>query len=387
LKAGTITRPARDRPGFHFLGGKGGVGKTTCAAAFALLASTSHRRVLVASTDPAPSLADAFALKIGPSPKRVTARVDAVEIDAPPVLRRWIAERRHLLEEIALQGTWLDRDDIGRLLSLSLPGIDEVAALLEISRLARDGRYELIVVDTAPTGHTLRMLSMPETLFGVARVFDAMRQKHRVMVEALRGSFEAGTEDALIDALAAEARTLAGLLRDSERTRISWVTLPEPMAIEETRDALADLAARGLTVRDVVINRVTPKRHTRCAHCEARRAFESRAVQGLRGRLPVREVFASDDEPRGLAALKRIGAQLESVRPPSFDGRRGRTDVVRDSGKFVAQDFLTAVGLAKAASRASVPPSLKLLLFGGKGGVGKTTCAAATAIDLAARDT
>ena len=399
MRAGTNVSTSSSSPGFHFLGGKGGVGKTTCAAAFALLATTSHRRVLVASTDPAPSLGDAFALRVGPSPKRVTARLDAVEIDARPVLRRWITERRHLLEEIALQGTWLDREDIGRLLSLSLPGIDEVAALLELSRLAREGRYELIVVDTAPTGHTLRMLSMPETLFGIARVFDAMRQKHRVMVEALRGSFEPGTEDALIDDLAAEARGLARLLRDPDRTRISWVTLPEPMAIEETRDALAELADRGLTVRDVVINRVTPRRRTPCAHCEARRAFEARAMQGVPRRLPVpglktpglktrpttmRAVLASDDEPRGLPALRRIGAQLEPTTPAPLEGAKSssRTKVLRytsalAAGRPVAQDFVTA----------GAPPSLKLLMFGGKGGVGKTTCAAATAVDLAARDT
>ena len=385
MRAGTNVSTSSPSPGFHFLGGKGGVGKTTCAAAFALLAATSHRRVLVASTDPAPSLGDAFALKIGPSPKRVAARLDAIEIDAPPVLRRWIAERRHLLEAIALQGTWLDREDIGRLLSLSLPGIDEVAALLELSRLAREGRYDLIVVDTAPTGHTLRMLSMPETLFGIARVFDAMRQKHRVMVEALRGSFEPGTEDALIDDLAAEARGLARLLRDPNRTRISWVTLPEPMAIEETRDALAELAERGLTVRDLVINRVTPRRRTRCTHCEARRAFEARAILDVPRRVPVRAVLAFDDEPRGLPALIRIGAQLERATPAPIEGRKGnsRTKVLRctvalAAGSPGAQDLL--------ASSASVPPTLKLLMFGGKGGVGKTTCAAATAVDLAARD-
>ena len=393
MRAGTNVSTSSSSPGFHFLGGKGGVGKTTCAAAFALLATTSHRRVLVASTDPAPSLGDALTLQIGPSPKRVTARLDAVEIDAPSVLRRWIAERRHLLEEIALQGTWLDREDIGRLLSLSLPGIDEVAALLELSRLAREGRYELIVVDTAPTGHTLRMLSMPETLFGIARVFDAMRQKHRVMVEALRGSFEPATEDALIDDLAAEARGLARLLRDPDRTRISWVTLPEPMAIEETRDALGELAERGLTVRDVVINRVTPRRRTRCAHCEARRAFEARAMQGVPKRLPAPglktrpttmcAVLASDEEPRGLAALKRIGAQLERATAAPLESGKGsvRTEVLRyrsalPPGSPVARGFLTA----------GAPSALKLLLFGGKGGVGKTTCAAATAVDLAARD-
>ena len=362
-------------PQFHFIGGKGGVGKTTCAAAFALLAA-SRQRVLVASTDPAPSLGDALKLPLGPAPRRITATLDGVEIEAPRVLRRWIADRRGLLERIALQGTWLDREDVNRLLGLSLPGIDEVAALLELSRLARHGRYELIVVDTAPTGHTLRMLSMPETLFGIARVFDQMRQKHRIMVEALRGAFVTEDEDAMIDELAFEARALAGLVRDARRTRISWVTLPEPMAIAETQDALEDLMSRGVTVHDLVVNRLTPSRRAKCAHCDARRAFEAAALRTLPGKRDVRHVMAFDEEPRGRAALKRIGAQLAvSVRAARATGR---TKVVRyrAARTLVAQDF-------NPAASPAAPPALKLLLFGGKGGVGKTTCAAAMAMHLA----
>lgn len=365
-------------PRFHFIGGKGGVGKTTCAAAFALRAA-SRQRVLVASTDPSPSLGDAFGVGLGPAPTRITATLDGVEIDAPRVLRRWIADRRASLERIALQGTWLDREDVNRLLGLSLPGIDEVAALLELSRLARHGRYQLIVVDTAPTGHTLRMLSMPETLFGMARVFDQMRQKHRVMVEALRGGFVPEDEDAMIDELAAEARALAGLVRDAQRTRLSWVTLPEPMAIAETKDALVDLRSRGVTVHDLIVNRLTPPRRSKCAHCDARRAFEATALRSLPREPDILPVAASDEEPRGPAALKAIGAQLTA---PVFAARHtGRTKVLRYRAFDipVAQDFSPA----DFSPAATAPAALKLLLFGGKGGVGKTTCAAATAIALA----
>ena len=95
------------------------------------------------------------------------------------------------IEQIALRGTWLDQEDVARLLRLSLPGIDELAALLEIARAGRSRRFDLIVVDTAPTGHTLRMLAMPETLGGLARVFHRMQAKHRVLVEALKGQLRA----------------------------------------------------------------------------------------------------------------------------------------------------------------------------------------------------
>jgi arsenite/tail-anchored protein-transporting ATPase len=365
--SGKSDRPPR----FHFVGGKGGVGKTTCAAAFALREASCHR-VLVASTDPAPSLADAFRTRLGREPARVAPKLDGVEIDAPPALRRWISSRRSSLEKIALQGTWLDRDDVNRLLSLSLPGIDEVAALLELSRLSRLGCYDLIVVDTAPTGHTLRMLSMPETLAGIARVFDSMREKHRVMVEALRGTFTPDAEDALVEEVATEARVLAELLRDRQRTRISWVTLPEPMAIAETLGALAELEHRDLAVREIIVNQLTPKRRARCAHCDARRAFEARAVRRIPHRSTM-HVLAADEEPRGIAALKGIAKQLEPA--PTVVGSRTTVLRYRSPVSPVAPD----------GSPASVPDSVKLLLFGGKGGVGKTTCAAATAVEMASR--
>jgi anion-transporting ArsA/GET3 family ATPase len=144
-------------PRYLFVGGKGGVGKTTCAAAIALTAALDGSRTLVVSTDPAPSLGDALSRPLGPAPRRVPlrrGRLDAVEIDAAAALGRWLDTRRRHLERIALRGTWLDDDDVSRLLRLSLPGIDELAALLEIARFASGGAYDLIVVDTAPTGHT-----------------------------------------------------------------------------------------------------------------------------------------------------------------------------------------------------------------------------------------
>ena len=166
--------PIDRTPAFHFVGGKGGGGKTTCAAAFGLASARSGARTLVISTDPAPSLGDAFGQPLGGAPRRVASargHLDAVEIDARAALTRWLRTRRPVFEQMALRGTWLDEDDVSRLLQLSLPGIDEIAALLEIARFSAGRRYEQIVVDTAPTGHTLRMFGTPAVLRGVASVF------------------------------------------------------------------------------------------------------------------------------------------------------------------------------------------------------------------------
>ncbi len=286
--------------------------------------------------------------------------------------------RRDGLERIALRGTWLDQDDVSRLLRLSLPGIDELAALFEIARLAGTGRYDLVVVDTAPTGHTLRMLNMPGTLREIAGVFDAMQAKHRVLVEALRGGWTPDAEDALIDGIDRDGQDLAALLRDPARVRLSWVTLPEWMAIEETADAAAALASAGIPLHDIIVNRITPEPDRRCGWCDARRAMERRAVGEMKRRLPglnLIPVAARDREPRGVRALAGIGAELDAARNVLDAGGPRAPATWRpkpSGGRGVPLDRFMGDGT-------------RLLLFGGKGGVGKTTCAAAAAIAIAAR--
>jgi arsenite-transporting ATPase len=359
---------------FHFVGGKGGVGKTTCAAAFAVRAA-AQSRVLVASLDPAHSLADALGSPLGPVPKRIplpNGRLSAVEIDAGLALEGWLADRRATLEQLAVEGTWLDRDDVRRLLELSLPGIDEIAALLEIARLAADSRFDLVVVDTAPTGHTLRLLGLPSTLGDIAAVFEQMREKSRVMQAALTGAWRPDAQDALVDELARTASDIGALLRDTARTRMSWVTLPEPMAIAETRDALEALGSRGITVDTLIVNRVTPAPAKPCHYCDARRAAEARALEELPPAADVPHVAARDVEPRGVRGLGGIAADLRRPAPALAAPRR--------RPRWSAAPPGTAVRPAEL-----LPAPLRLVLFGGKGGVGKTTCAAAVALDAAGR--
>ena len=258
---------------FRFVGGKGGAGKTTCAAVFALDAARDGRTLLV-TTDPASSLSAVLKTAVGSSPSPVPGakRLWAANVDAPAAFDRWLAPRRALLAAIALRGTYLDEADVARLLKLTLPGIDEIIGLLEITRLAqslprrRAGQrpaaetagFDTVIVDTAPTGHTLRLLAAPALLGRVAGMLDNLQSHHRAVVAALRGAYQADAADALIVELAGEGEALAAMLRDRGTSEVTWVTLPEPMALEETADALASLAAAGIAVKRMIVNRVTP---------------------------------------------------------------------------------------------------------------------------------
>jgi arsenite-transporting ATPase len=370
---------------FRFFGGKGGAGKTTCAAATAVLAARAGRRILAVSTDPAHSLGDALGVRLGPGARRVRglAALAAVELDADRALARWLRGRRRTLRTIAERGTYLDEDDIERVLDLSLPGVDELVGLLELQRLALSAPYDDVVVDTAPTGHTLRLLAMPETLRRIATVLDDMQAKHRVIAESLGGRHLVDATDRLIAEIDADGKRLAELLRDPERARFAWVMLPEVLALEEAKDAVRALDEAGITVTEVVVNRVTREPAEPCATCEARTDAERRVIDAARrdfaGRA-LRVLFAEPREPRRPRALARLGRHLGEPAATPLPGRASRRH-----GRAPSRITVETPRLPGWLDRLA-PPGLRLLLFGGKGGVGKTTCAAAVALALARRD-
>jgi arsenite/tail-anchored protein-transporting ATPase len=246
------TKTRADTTAFHFFGGKGGVGKTTCAAAYAAAIARTGRRVLVVSTDPAHSLGDALNRKLR---ARVSAipisrgQLEAVELDAPRAFSRWLRDHRRALTDVLEHGTWLDREDADALLQLAIPGVDELMALLEIVRLSNtSSRYDLVVVDTAPTGHTLRLLASPDAVRAVVRVLDALQADHRVIREQLARVSRPDAADRFIAELENHAQAAADLLRDRAACVVHWVTLPEALAIEETIDAERTLSAWGMSV-------------------------------------------------------------------------------------------------------------------------------------------
>ncbi|HZF12555.1 MAG TPA: ArsA family ATPase [Thermoanaerobaculia bacterium] len=414
---------AGDSRSYRFFAGKGGVGKTTCAAAEALVLSDrmdrakarkSAGRVLVASTDPAHSLGDALDRRLGPDPRPVPTRAGergkrralwAVELSGERAFSRWLEPRRAALCTAALRGTYLDEADVERLLALTPPGIDEIAALLDLERAAREAQCSEVVVDTAPTAHTLRLLATPEVLGRIAALLDELQEKHRRLARRF-GVYRSDRVDAALAEIEAEGRDLAARLADRARTRFVWVLLPEALSLAEARDGVTALATAGIEVAEIVVNRVTPEGDL-CPLCRARREEELRVIEEIAEAfpgIPLRLLPAFDQEPRGLAALRKVGRALRNrkgVLAPSAGGDRGGLRAVLelalravDRPALRAQTGCAPSSPAPVPSRRPLPrqpdwpgllapPGTRLLFFGGKGGVGKTTCATAAALLLA----
>jgi arsenite-transporting ATPase len=334
--------------------------------------------------DPAHSLGDALGVDLGPEPRRVFAgggALLALELDADRALARWMGARKPAFRAIAERGTYLDDDDIERLMRLTLPGTDELIGLLELRRVARAGKYDLVVVDTAPTGHALRLLETPEALARLAQVLDEMQAKHRLLAESLAGTYRPDGADETILEIASEAAEARAMLSDRGRCEATWVLLPEALSIEETADALGALEALGLAVPRVLVNRVTPGPSRSCAQCSPRVEAERAAIARIRSRFRGRQVVlvgAADDEPRGVDALRALGRRDGGRRRAAHGAAPARpSPATSRPGRGVAMTAATAAMLA--------PGGARLVFFGGKGGVGKTTCAAATAIAIARR--
>jgi len=354
-------------PGIRLLlfGGKGGVGKTTAAVATALLFAFRYpeKSLLLVSTDPAHSLQDSLA------GAAVPANLHVMELDAHAYLTEFQDENRQRLMEIASRGTFLDKEDINRFLELSLPGMDELMAFLEISRWVREDFYDLIIMDTAPTGHTLRLMEMPGMIRKWLDALDSLLAKHRYMKMLFHGSYKRDDLDLFIEGLAASVKGMEKLLKNHQRCRFVPVMLAEPLSIEETLDLIRELQRLRIAVSDVVINRLYPESDClTCRHIRARqlqelsRIFKEPGFSGLKfWGIPI-----YPKEIRGMESLRTFWKCLKRVVPLPVEAR-----------------ILLPPVPHRVESPAPLPePDMAMLLFAGKGGVGKTTLACATALHL-----
>jgi arsenite-transporting ATPase len=312
--------------------------------------------VLVVSTDPAHSLGDCLGAHVADEPVRVVEGLWALQIDPERSLRRFLVRTRGALHAALDRGTYLDDEDINGFLDLPLPGIDEVTSLIELMRLLPDPRWRYIVVDTAPTGHTERLLQLPGAFASFGALLDALQARHRFMIARLAGSYIPDEIDETLDELRAEALELQAKLHDPAHTAVLLAGGAEPVVQAETERYLHWLHADGLPICAVIVNQWDAQPPGMLDRLRA--AYAPVPVYPLpRLRTPI----------DGLRRLRRFGTMLEH-------GWHPRKDTAR-------VDASVAVGAMP------VPFSTTPIQFiAGKGGVGKSTLASLNALALASND-
>ncbi len=241
--------------------GKGGVGKTTVAAATAVRAGRSGQRTLVMSTDPAHSLGDSFEVEIGSTPTEISENLWAQQIDAQERLEgNW----REIQDYFIQLMNWAGTEAIQAEELTVIPGLDEIFSLIDVRTHVESGRFDMIVVDCAPTAETLRLLSLPEVMnWYIERIFPVERRvvkTLRPMLSRMTTLPIAGDQVfAAVERLHRNLDAVKQILIDENVSSVRLVVNPEKMVIAEARRTYTYLGLFGYRVDAVVVNRIIPE--------------------------------------------------------------------------------------------------------------------------------
>ncbi|QHC50350.1 ArsA family ATPase [Billgrantia tianxiuensis] len=321
-------------------GRQGGVGKTTVAASLAVLAARRERRVLVVSTDPAHSLGDVFDRELNDAPRRLLPNLDAMEIDPDAEVDAHLARVTEQMRRYAAPEMMAELERQMRLTRQS-PGAQEAALLERLSRIVSDDTapYDLVIFDTAPTGHTLRLLTLPEAMAAWTDGLLAHSRKSEELGKVLshltpkRGRdvatpFDDPQEDPLND-LDERTRDVARTLLERRRLfhrarrRIEnaqesgflFVMTPERLPILETARAVQALEAVKIPVAGTLVNRVLPD-DADGEFLRARREQEATYLARIDeqfAHLPRPRLTLLPSDVQGIAALEELASRLESA--------------------------------------------------------------------------
>jgi arsenite/tail-anchored protein-transporting ATPase len=332
--------------------GKGGVGKTSVAAATGLRCAELGYKTLVLSTDPAHSLADSFDLELGHLPVEVRPQLWAAELDALMELEdNWGAVKRYITQ--VLQARGLDGIQAEEL--AILPGMDEIFALVRMKRHYDEGTYDVLIIDSAPTGTALRLLSLPEVGGWYMRRFykplQTMSVALRPLVEPLFrpiAGFSLPNKE-VMDApyeFYEQIEALEKVLTDNTQTSVRLVTNPEKMVIKESLRAHAYLSLYNVATDMVVANRIIPDSVSDPFFSrwkEQQQQYRQEIHDNFRP-LPVKEVPLFAEELCGIAALERLKDTLYADEDPAQVYYQENTvRVVNNQGEYSLELYLPGI--------------------------------------------
>ncbi len=275
---------------------------------------SKKKKVLVISIDPAHSLGDSFQQKIGGEIKKLADNLYGLEIDPAKAVEEYkekfagAAEKMDMLKGFGLEGAF----DIAGL----TPGIDEIAAFDKFLRFMASDEYEVIIFDTAPTGHALRFLSLPDVLDSWLGKMITLRLKFAGIAGMFKKLLPFGSDDGMekfgaeqLEGMKERIKLAKKLLTDKKRTHFWIVAIPEAMSVVESERAYKTLKAANIPVNGVVVNNIVPKNS--CSFCKSRRTMQEKNIALLKKSFPrLKQLPLFPHEVGGLQQLEKIGALL-----------------------------------------------------------------------------
>lgn len=358
-----------------FFLGKGGVGKTTVASAFAVRTALRERtgRVLLISTDPAHSLADVLQTRLSDQPKKVklhsSGRLHAWQINSENLFGDFLRDYKQGILDLIDKGSLFSRQDIEPLLDTALPGMAEMAGLIAIREAIASAKYSQIVVDTAPFGHTLRLFSLPEQFAKFLNFLEIAGSRDRVLAEHFGGGPPAADSGLL--------ENFRGMIQYIHKaitadTDVFLVTTPEQFSLQESVRCTTALKEHTppIQIAGIVLNRVIARK-SRCRDCNCAEGASHAAQKFLRKHFPTVPIRVGEDPGGPILGTATLAAFGEHV----FAGKRL---------KYNLRTPRTTATTLKQTTWPVVDGRVALVL--GKGGVGKTTTSAALAFNTRHRE-
>lgn len=302
---------------FVFVGGKGGVGKTTMSAATALWMAESGKRTLVVSTDPAHSLGDSLERPLSHVPTFIQENLYALEIDPEVAMDEYQAKMK---EQASLNpGMGMDMLQDQMDMASMAPGIDETAAFDKFMQYLTTNEYDVVVFDTAPTGHTLRLLSFPEMMDSWVGKMIKIRKQIGSMAKAFKNILpfmgDEEEEDKALEDMEVTKKKIKearAVMSDPERTSFKMVVIPEEMSIYESERAMQALDKYNIHTDGVIVNQILPE-ISDCEFCEARRKLQQERLKMIESKFSdqlVAQIPLLKEEAKGIETLEKVAELL-----------------------------------------------------------------------------
>ncbi len=377
--------------------GKGGVGKTTVSCAIALHLAQTHpnQRVLLLSTDPAHSLGDVLDFPVNNTPRSLpdVPNLRVRSLDAPTLLKDFKAKYGSVLELLVERGSFIQGADLSPVWDLRWAGLDELMGILEIQRILRDNEADRIVVDMAPSGHTLNLFGLMDFLEGFLSSLELFQEKHRTLSRTFSGHYTPDAADHFLQEMNADLTAGRTLLQDPSRTACWIVAIPEPLSYLETYRFLTALQTLQIPPGGIFLNRLPPPLPASPSltfpHPDLLQKFATLTPHLLT--LP-----HQPQEPIGSTLLTTLPRQItpylstlflslpkDSPTHPVLEPVEKSTPHPSPASDSSPNSHLRSSAFICVPLPDFLTVGRRLVILGGKGGVGKTTIAASIAWAMA----